>query len=214
MKVILFPAIVLSAIFCIWFGYKQPSRLFYLFKPLTMLLIILIAILGETEQITYKYLITIALALSLAGDVLLMLPSDQFRAGLGAFLLAHIFYISAFLSIIDGLHWWLPVILLIIGTSVVVYIIPNLGSQKTPIILYIGIILIMVWTASEVLYQDPQTGAWFVFVGALLFALSDVILALNRFQSLFSSARVLNLMAYFLAQLLIASSVGLLVIWD
>ena len=212
MKITLLTAAILSAIFCIWFGYKQPRRLFYLFKPLTVLLIILIAILGETDQISYKYLITIALAFSLAGDVLLMLPSDQFRAGLGAFLLAHIFYISAFLSIIDGLHWWLPVTLLIIGTCFVLYIIPNLGSQKIPVILYIAVILVMVWTACEVIYQDPQIGAWFVFVGALLFALSDLILALNRFQNSFSSARALTLTAYFLAQLLIASSVGLLVI--
>ncbi len=212
MNFTLLAATIISAITCIWFGYYQPRRLFYLFKPLTMFLIFLVAILGDTDQVSYKYLIALALAFSLVGDVLLMLPSDQFRAGLIAFLVAHIFYISAFLSVIDTLHWWLPVILMIIGICFVLYIFPRLGSQKTHVIIYIVVILVMVWTAGEVLYQDPQIGAWFIFVGAVLFVVSDLILALNRFQNSFSSARAFNLTAYFLAQLLIASSVGLLVL--
>jgi uncharacterized membrane protein YhhN len=208
----LLPTTILSAICCIWFGYRQPRQLFYLFKPLTMLLIFLVANLGNADQTIYKLLIAAGLVFSLAGDVLLMLPLEQFRAGLTAFLLAHLFYISAFLSLIDSLHWWPPVILLIIGTCFILYIFPKLGSQKIPVILYIGVILVMVWTAGEVLYQDPQIGTWFVFVGAILFVVSDLILALNRFQNMFNSARALNLTAYFTAQLLIASSVGLLVL--
>lgn len=212
MQIMLITATVLSTISCIWFGYHQPRRLFYLFKPLTMLLIILIAILGNAGQIHFKILIVVGLAFSLAGDVLLMLPSDQFRAGLTAFLFAHLFYISAFLSVIDTYHWWISVVLVIIGVSFILYISPSLGSLKVPVILYILIITVMGWTASEVLYQDPHLGGWLVFTGALLFVFSDLILALNRFQKSFSSARALNLTAYFLAQLLIASSVGILIL--
>jgi len=210
MQIMLIAATILSAINCIWFGYHQPSWLLYIFKPLTMILIILVAILGNADQSIYKLMIAAGLTFSLAGDVFLMLPSDQFRAGLTAFLFAHLIYISAFLSLIDSLHWWLLIILLIIGAGFVLYIFPRLGSQKVPVILYIVIITVMVWTASEVLYQDPQIGAWFVFVGATLFVVSDLILTLNRFQNSFKSARALNLTAYFSAQLLIASSVGLL----
>lgn len=141
-----------------------------------------------------------------------MLPSDQFRTGLTAFLFAHLFYISAFLSVIDTYHWWISVVLVIIGVSLILYISPSLGSLKVPVILYILIITVMVWTASEVLYQDPHIGAWFVFTGAILFVVSDLILTLNRFQKSFSSARALNLTAYFLAQLLIASSAGMLIL--
>ncbi len=212
MQIMLFTATIFSAINCIWFGYHQPGWLFYLFKPLTMLLIILVAVLGNTGQIYFKILIVVGLAFSLVGDMLLMLPSDQFRAGLGAFLVAHLFYIAAFLSVIDTYHWWLSVVLGIIGVSFILYISPRLGSLKVTVILCILIITVMVWTAGEVLYQDPKIGAWFVFIGAVLFVLSDLILALNRFQKSFSSARALNLTAYFLAQLLIASSVGFLVL--
>lgn len=134
------------------------------------------------------------------------------RAGLSAFLITHIFYIVAFISVIDIFHWWFPVILSIIGVSFVLYIYPNLGYQKkTPVILYIVFILVMVWTAAEVLEQDPQIGAILILFGAVLFAVSDLILALNRFQKSYSSARALNLMAYYTAQILIASSVGILV---
>lgn len=50
----LITATIFSAINCIWFGYHQPGWLFYLFKPLTMLLIIPVAILGNADQLSYK----------------------------------------------------------------------------------------------------------------------------------------------------------------
>ena len=39
--------VIFSAISCIWFAYHELRRLFYLFKPLTMVLICLTAILGR-----------------------------------------------------------------------------------------------------------------------------------------------------------------------
>jgi len=49
-------------------------------------------------------------------------------------------------------------------------------------------------------------------IGTVLFAISDTILAANRFKGAFKPARALNLATYFAAQWLIASSVGMLVL--
>lgn len=155
-------------------------------------------------------LIAAGLAFSLVGDVLLMLPVDKFRAGLSAFLVAHLLYIIAFLLVTNIVQWWIPAILFFIGAGFIFYIFPSLGSEKVPVMIYIVTILVMLWRAGEILYKDQQIGVVFVFTGALLFAISDLILALNRFQEQFSSARGLNLTTYFAAQLLIACSVGLL----
>jgi uncharacterized membrane protein YhhN len=46
------------------------------------------------------------------------------------------------------------------------------------------------------------------FAGALLFVLSDTVLAVNRFRRTFKLAHALNLITYFAAQCLIARSVG------
>ena len=62
-----------------------------------MVFIILIAVQASFNNLSrYAGFILAGLVFSLAGDVFLMLPSDQFMAGLVSFLIAHLFYIAAF----------------------------------------------------------------------------------------------------------------------
>jgi len=68
----------------------------------------------------------------------------------------------------------------------------------------------MAWSAWERWSQTSQSWALFASIGALLFLISDTILAINRFRSAFKLARALNLTTYFAAQWFIASSVGAL----
>jgi uncharacterized membrane protein YhhN len=69
----------------------------------------------------------------------------------------------------------------------------------------------MVWLASELWAQVPKIGTLMIFIGAILFTVSDLLLAINRFQGSFKSYKALNLATYFAAQFLIASSVGMLI---
>lgn len=211
MNTFLFLAIVISALCCIWFVSRQNQRLFYLFKPLTIGLIIVCALLGENKLPFYRLMIIAGLILSMIGDIFLMLPTDQFLAGLTAFLLAHLCYITAFVSLINGVSWWLPVIYMVISVGFIYFLFPKLGPQKEAVIVYIFVITIMVWMATEVLFQTPQPESLIVFLGALLFALSDFVLSLNRFQGTFKFGRAVTLALYFTAQTLMAASVGVLV---
>lgn len=186
--------------------------MFYVLKPLTMALIFLTAILGGNDLAVYKLMIIGGLICSLIGDIFLMLPTDRFLPGLGAFLLAHIFYIIAFASDINSLSWWPLIPLIIWGIVFFLFISPALGKLKIPVIIYIVIILIMTWLAWERWIQMVQTETLLVLIGAVLFAISDNILAANRFKGAFKPAQALNLITYFTAQLLIASSVGMLVL--
>lgn len=201
-----------SAISCIWFAYHEPRRLFYLFKPLTMVLICLAAILGENGQTIYKMMIVAGLVCSLAGDIFLMLPADRFLPGLIAFLFAHLCYITAFASDINSLSWWPLIPLIIWGIVFFLFISPSLGKLKLPVIIYIVVILVMTWLAWERWIQTGHPEALLVLIGAILFAISDTILAANRFKGAFKPARALNLVTYFAAQWLIASSAGMLLI--
>src|SRR3989442_1606771 len=75
----------------------------YIFKPLTMVFIILIALAKTPGDLSlYKNMIILGLFCSLIGDIFLMLPSDEFIPGLVSFLIAHLFYIIAFT--ISGSH--------------------------------------------------------------------------------------------------------------
>ena len=205
-------SVFISAAGCIWFAYHEPRWMFYVLKPLTMVLIGLTAILGENTLSFYRMMIIGGLVCSLVGDILLMLPNDRFLSGLAAFLLAHFCYITAFISEINAVNWWLPIPFIIIGLVFVNYIFPRLRTQKIPVIIYVVIILVMGWLASELWYQVPQIGTLLIFTGAILFTVSDLLLAINKFQGSFKSYKALNLTTYFTAQLLIASSVGMLVL--
>ena len=201
-----------SAMSCIWFADHEPRWLFYLFKPLTMALICLAAILGGSELTVYKVMVIGGLVCSLAGDIFLMLPTDRFLAGLTAFLLAHLCYIAAFTSGINSLSWWPLIPLIVWGVGFYLFISPSLGKLKIPVIIYIVIILIMTWLAWERWIQTGQIETLLVLIGAVLFAVSDTILAANRFKGPFKPARALNLATYFAAQWLIASSAGMLIL--
>ena len=80
-----------------WGEYRGPRALVYAAKPLATLLILALAALAPpgADPWVARWIVA-GLVFSLAGDVLLMLPSDRFAAGLASFLVAHLCYIAAF----------------------------------------------------------------------------------------------------------------------
>lgn len=70
-----------SALLAIRAEYRGPRFHFYVFKPLTVVLIILVAL--QSKHVTgasYKSLVVGGLVCSLVGDVFLMLPGERFVA--------------------------------------------------------------------------------------------------------------------------------------
>jgi uncharacterized membrane protein YhhN len=207
---ILMLLVIVSASIHIRAEYRGPRQHIYIFKPLTMVVILLIAILGQAASPFYKYMIITGLIFSLAGDIFLMLPTDRFVAGLVAFLLAHLFYIAAFASEISALTWWPLIPFVIYGIVIYIILSSSLGKLKVPVLIYVVVILIMAWLAWERLSQTGQSGALLASIGAVLFIISDTILAIDRFRGTFKLSRASNLITYFAAQLLIAGSIGAL----
>jgi len=198
-----------SAILYQWGNYRGPKALVYVFKPLTTALILLIALsVPDPPSQLYKWLIVAGLLLSLTGDVFLMLPGDKFIAGWGAFLLAHLAYIAAFIS--DGGLYrapWLLLLGLAYGVVLLRILWPTLGRLRLPAALYMLVIIVMAWQAAGRIGQGSGASAWLAFAGAVLFVASDSILVVNRFARPFQSARLVYMSAYYTAQWLIALSV-------
>ena len=189
--------------------YREQSERIYLLKPLTMVLIIAVAISADVPIATfYKAAIVLGLVLSLMGDIFLVLPGKELVTGLGHFLIAHLLYSIAFSS---QTEWAIPSAwgLLLVGLGVVAYwqLSPYLRELKIPVALYTVVILLMAWTALEVWTQTGQTRAAVAFLGALLFVVSDAVLGANRFWKPFQGANGLILGTYYCAQLLIAYSI-------
>jgi uncharacterized membrane protein YhhN len=198
-----------SALLTIRAQYLGPRACVYIFKPLTVVLIILIALETKYAAIPhYKQLIIAGLLCSLAGDVFLMLRRERFVAGLVSFLFAHIFYIAAFTKgSADRSSVWGAVVLASYGALMLGLLWRHLGKLKAAVAIYVAAILLMAWQALNRGLTLADAGSAFALAGALLFVVSDSALAWNRFKGEFRSAPGLVLGTYFAAQWLIALSV-------
>ncbi len=189
-------------------------RLVYIFKPISTLLVIGVVLpeLFQTLPVSmYTKLIFFGLLFSLGGDLALMFPENRkaFPLGLALFLIAHLFYISAFLvlgELVTTDIFWL-FLMAIPGLLLYRLMQANLGALKAPVIAYIMIISIMV--ASALTFSGSEfVGSRRIFLiisGAGLFYISDLILALNRFWKPWKYSRI-SLAFYYAGQLFIALS--------
>jgi uncharacterized membrane protein YhhN len=185
----------------------------YVFKPLSTVLVILVALLSLSAPGVVPWFtlwITVGLAFSLGGDVALMLRSNRmFLIGLVLFLVTLIIYLLAF-TIPNGFHsadLITGAVLLAFAAAVYLYLQPGLGKMKGPVILYILVICFLVNRALSTFFGSAftPTQAWLLSAGACLFLLSDLVLAINRFRHPLK-AEYLSLFAYYGGQLLIALS--------
>jgi uncharacterized membrane protein YhhN len=186
-------AILISATLYLVFDHKE-SKLIFVFKPLTTILVIILAFLqpsGISE--TYKYLILTGLGFSLIGDVFLMLPSDKFVHGLASFLIAHIFFIAAFtLDFGPYFDWMLLIPGLIYSIIFLKVLLPKTGKLKIPVFFYALVLFVFLWQATGRFYYLAETTAFYSLLGAILFIISDSFLAYSRFvkKSEFSSSLI------------------------
>jgi len=197
---------ILTAIsaFIAIYSYKKHSRLFFIFKALTTILIIAIASLSGFDS-SYSTAIFIGLVFSLFGDIFLLFE-NKFIWGLISFLIAHIIYTKAFYSGFSSLGIYIALPLLIYAAIMLSQLWSGAGKLKIPILIYMTAILLMTYQSAEMFLQSRQIAAALAFIGALFFTFSDSVLAINRFKKEFKGAQVLTLSSYYLAQWLIASS--------
>lgn len=207
------PFLVITVSLLVRAEFKGDKQQVYVFKPLSTLLVIvtaLLSLLTPDAQPSFTLWVTLGLVLSLGGDVALMFESNRaFLIGLVLFLLAHVIYCIAF-TLPNGFHsadLITGAVLLAVAVASYRYLAPGLGQMKGPVIFYILVICFMVNRAASAFFGDAftLTQAWLITLGAILFLLSDLVLAINRFRHPFEANRF-GLFLYYGGQLLIALS--------
>ncbi|GAA3864731.1 lysoplasmalogenase [Leifsonia kafniensis] len=145
-------------------------------KPLLILSLAAALIWSVGARLTAPVIVAlIALLLSWVGDVALMISGSLwFVVGLGAFLLAHVAYIVLFLRHLGRGKLPRAALLYLVWLALlVVFLVPYLGPMLVPALLYAVVITTMAIVATRC---GP-----IVTLGALLFLLSDSMLAVNKF---------------------------------
>ncbi len=153
-------------------------------------------------------LLAAALGFSCLGDVLLALRIEQsFLLGLSAFLLAHITYI-----IIFARRWRRPLrpgfgrlavtaAILLFSILFARWLAPGLGTMALPVTIYICAITLMVVSCLWAGFPTPWAAT-----GAILFMISDSIIAADKFRTEIPFSGYLIWATYYLGQVGIAFS--------
>lgn len=162
-----------------------------------------------------KWYLTLGLIFSLIGDVVLMTAQAnnkaQFLLGLSAFLCTHLFYILTFISEVppqqshNKIIQQKPTLLLpfVLYFLALLYLVKDFlwaNNLLLPVSIYAAIICCMSIMALN-RYGNVNTQSFkLVFVGALLFMLSDSTIAINRFYQAFALGNEIIMTTYILAQ--------------
>ncbi|MEO9076134.1 MAG: lysoplasmalogenase [Gelidibacter sp.] len=178
----------------------------YFTKP-SLLTALIIYFYVQSKELTSKtkVMTLAALVFSLMGDVLLMFVDQSpnfFMFGLASFFLAHVFYIVIFLKRRNTKTNSAGLITILVVYAIgLFYLLRNsLGDLLIPVIFYIIIILIMVITAFLRQEKVSKISFILVFLGAILFVISDSILALNKFYMPLRFSSISIMLTYALAQ--------------
>lgn len=183
-----------------WVAVEARSRVGeYVTKPATMVALVGVAVALDPVDGGARAWFVAALVASLAGDVLLVLPSDRFVAGLGSFLVAHLLYVPGLVALgLEPLGLGLgavvvAVALTTVGRRVVAGARANRPRLAAPVTAYLVVISAMVVAAWGTLVP-------LALAGATLFYASDAMIGVREFLRPFPRQRVAIMSTYHLGQ--------------
>lgn len=189
--------------------YYQSTLGRWLAKPLASSCFIAAALAWGAVDSAYGRIVLLALALCWLGDVLLI-PHERprsFQLGIASFLLGHVALTLAFL-----LRSWEPGVLAVAAVAsglaawrVLRWLAGHVPDDfRLPVALYVVVIAGMVAAAAS---TTAATGLGTILLGALMFAISDLSVARDRFVTPAFLNGAWGLPLYFAGQLVLASTV-------
>lgn len=197
-------AIVAALLYLAGLAVDAPA-LRLLSKPVPVLALAALVLSGRRGG--YAAALAGGLVFSALGDALLEVPG-HFVAGLATFLCAHVAYTAALVREERRLRIGraLPFALWLLGAFV--WIRPGLGEMTVPVVVYMLAIGTMMWRAAARMggAASDDAGARAALVGAILFGLSDTLIAIDRFRVPLPGTPYAIILLYWAGQAGIAAS--------
>ena len=192
--------------------YCHNSTVAFITKVLIIppLMVIFILNLKAEGDRLHKFMFA-GLFFSWIGDVLLEIPGGgdiMFMAGLGGFLLSLLMYAFVFFTtpgkneVFHG-RFYLLIPVLLYGIAMGLYLNNYLGEMRLPVIVYETAMITMLAGAVSRIGKVNRTSYQMVLAGAILFIISDSVLAVNKFVQPVSLSTLIIMGTYITAQWLI-----------
>jgi len=191
-----------------------PNATIHVFLKILLMPLLMAGLLAEKKNLPEKNwrVILAGLVMAWAGDTALLFSADNnpfFIIGLVCFLGTHIAYIVYFFRYNKWSRKWFyhhPIIsFIVILYSVVLFgfLLPSLHNLMVPVAIYTLVITIMLLQALSATPFIPVKCSKLFIPGAILFVISDSMLAWDKFSQPFPFAASLIMATYGAAQLLI-----------
>ncbi len=171
--------------------------------PLLSLITLVYRHLNNSNRI----LLISGLLLGMTGDILLNINRESnFMFALIVYLLAHLLIISIFHKrMAFNKNYIVHVVLVIGATFLIGYFLRHIPIKLLlPVIVYLAVISLMVTSSFMV-----NNGNWLIWSGALIFMISDTVLAVNKFLIPIPKSTFFNIGLYYLGQIFLTT--GLLI---
>ena len=179
-------------------------------KPLLMPMLMLYLYERSKGQVCLQTLwIFAALVFAWLGDLALMFPDQYFLPGIGAFFITQILYIRLFVVHRMPYGKWSVIrtsVLVVYGGWLLTKLLPVAGDLAIPIALYgVTLVTMAAFAINGTMTPTPTSyrkGA----IGAVLFVISDSLIAFDKFVSPLDYRELLVMSTYIVAQYLIVDS--------
>lgn len=190
----------------------------FITKPLLMIFLALY-FYSSVQKNAFTKSILLAIIFSFGGDVALMFQGNApiyFILGLGSFLVAHLFYaygMVKYANFHQGIlmkKWWWSLPFLVYGAGLVYFLWADLSDMTIPVVVYSIAIMTMGLSALNMTGRVSKSVALYILLGAILFILSDSVIALNKFKSddlHIPMPNLIIMVTYILGQFLIVEGV-------
>ena len=172
-------------------------------KPLPVVVMAFYLLLLPDKN-RFQWLVIGGLLFGAVGDILLEYAPETFLFGLIAFLIGHLLYIAAFTSDCCRPAWGIAIFVYLFGIVMYSFLeMGDMGEMALPVLIYLLVITTMVWRAFARFHAPgiPETSAKAAIIGALLFLVSDSLLAITLFVYALPLASFIVIITYWLGQL-------------
>lgn len=194
----------------------------YIFKTLTSVLFVVSGVVNfvfarksgfdDAKNKRFALLMLIGLVFAMAGDILLI-ESSLFVFGAGMFAIGHVFFFVAYLQLCKFCVRDLVCFLCVFSIALMVIFLYKgfvfEGIMKIVVVVYALIIALMLGKSIANLFSKElsKVTKWLIFIGSLMFFLSDVCLLFNVFAGWGRWIDIMCIMLYYPAEAILASTI-------
>ena len=165
-----------------WLAVARTNKILeYVSKPSATIAFLLTAVFFDVDHSSSWWIRLVALVFCLAGDVFLMLPKNAFIPGLASFAVGQVLFSASFVA--AGIQMSLMLVGLVVVVPAAFVLARRFLSalrhrEMDELVVPVSVYLVVI---SAMAVMSIASGSWLAVAGAVIFMISDSLIAETRF---------------------------------